>query len=344
MGPPFGIAGGVMADNTDDQNERRQRESGGGEDWSAAAYMHTRPLAVRADADLVSVCQSMAEHRLGQVLVVRADWAPSSPLDNPPEPLGIFTERDLIRAFAAHQASLLKMTVSDLMTSPVVTVPPDEDIQDVADLMTLMRIRRLPVVSQGHTLGILTRGRVMDAQSHRISLMQRENAALEERVVHDPLTGLANRVLYDKVLDRELAKAVDRGGGVAVLMIDIDHFKRVNDTYGHAVGDVVLRQLAKVMRATLRRADLPARVGGEEFAVVLPMYGHIDPAVAAEKLRSAVEHEVFGDPGEPLRITISIGCAIAKNGESPTHLMAEADKALYQAKGNGRNRVVMAPQ
>jgi diguanylate cyclase (GGDEF)-like protein len=331
-----------MSTSDDNGAERRRRESGGGEDWSAGAYMHTRPMAVAEDAPILGVCQVMAQSRLGQMLIVPSGWAPASPLDSPPEPLGIFTERDLIRAFAQHQAGVLGMKVGELMTSPVVTVGPEEDIQDVADLMTLMRVRRLPVVKGGRTVGMLTRGRVMDAQSRRLALMERENAALEERVVHDPLTGLANRVLFEKVLDREMAKAAERGGVVAVLMVDIDHFKRVNDTHGHAVGDVVLRQLAGVMRATLRRADLPARLGGEEFGVVLPMSGRVEPLEAAEKLRLAVEREVFGEAGEALRITISIGCAIAKPGQGISRLVAEADKALYKAKGDGRNRVVMA--
>jgi diguanylate cyclase (GGDEF)-like protein len=322
--------------------ERRNRESGGGEDWSAAAYMHTRPLAVAEDASVLSVCQRMAEGRLGQVLVVGKGWAPASAMDNPPAPTGVFTERDLIRAFAQHQEKVLGMQVGQLMTSPVVTVEPDEDIQDIADLMTLMRIRRLPVVKEGKTLGILTRGRIMDAQSRRIALMERENAALEERVVHDPLTGLANRVLFERVLDRELAKAEDRGGGVAVLMVDIDFFKRVNDSHGHAVGDIVLRQLAEILRQTLRRADLPARLGGEEFGIVLSMQGAMQPEIAGEKLRQAVERGIFGDPADPLRVTISVGCAVAHRGEDQAHIVAMADKALYEAKGSGRNRVVLA--
>jgi len=329
----------MMADNNED--ERRLPPSGGGEDWSAAAFMQTRPLAVTETESVLTVCERMAEGRIGQVVVVPKDWHPVSRLDQPPEPLGIFTERDLIRAFAEHQGRVLTMTVGEVMTSPVVTVPPDEDILDVADLMTLMRIRRLPVVKNGLTIGILTRGRVMDAQSRRLAEMQRENAVLAERVVHDPLTGLANRVLFDRVLNRELHKARERGGAVSVLEIDIDHFKRVNDTYGHPVGDIVLRQLADVLRATLRRADLPARVGGEEFAVVLTQ-GEAAPQAVAEKLRQAVEREVFGEPGEPLRITISLGCASAGKLDEPADVVKKADVALYEAKAKGRNRVVVA--
>jgi diguanylate cyclase (GGDEF)-like protein len=304
--------------------------------------MYVRPLAVPEDVPILDVCERMAAGRIGQVVVVPRGWKAASPLDEPPAPVGIFTERDLIRAFAQHRAKVLEMKVGELMSSPVVTVPPEEDIQDVADLMTLMRIRRLPVVQDGRTVGMLTRGRVMEAQSRRLALMERENADLAERVVHDPLTGLANRVLFERVLDRELAKAWERGGGVGVLMLDIDHFKRVNDTYGHPIGDLVLRQLADVLRATLRRADLPARVGGEEFAVVLPMYGRIEPFSAAEKLRQAVELASFGDPSEPFHITVSIGCAVGRSGETPAQLVAAADKALYRAKESGRNKVVAA--
>ena len=320
--------------------ERRQLP-GTSEDWTAGAFMLTRPLAVPEGASVLTVCEQMAEGRIGQVVVVPGDWRPTSPLDAPPEPVGIFTERDLIRAIAEHQGRVLGMRVDQLMTSPVVTVGPEEDILDVADMMTLMRIRRLPVVEGGRTVGILTRGRVMDAQSRRIAEMTRENKVLQARVVHDPLTGLANRVLFNRVLDRELAKAGERGGAVCVLELDIDHFKRVNDTYGHPVGDVVLRQLADVLRAGLRRADLPARVGGEEFAVVLTQ-GEAHPSDVAEKLRLAVEHATFGEAEEPLRITVSVGCAVAQRHEGPEELFKRADLALYEAKRLGRNRVETA--
>jgi len=222
-----------------------------------------------------------------------------------------------------------------------VSVGPAEDILDVADLMTLMRVRRLPVVQDGRTVGMLTRGRVMDAQSRRLAVMTKENKVLQERVVHDPLTGLANRTLFDRVLDRELFRVKERGGAVCVLELDIDHFKRVNDTYGHPMGDRVLRQLADLLHVGLRRADLPARVGGEEFAVVLTQ-GEAKPEVVAEKLRQSVERFAFGEGDEPLRVTISIGCAVARPGEPAEALFKRADLALYEAKHKGRNRVVVA--
>jgi diguanylate cyclase (GGDEF)-like protein len=304
--------------------------------------MQRRPLAVPEGESVLRVCESMAESRIGQVLVVDAAWRPVSQLDLPPEPKGIFTERDLIRAFAQHHGKVLEMTVGQVMTSPVVSVAPDEELAHVADLMTLMRIRRMPVVQDGKTVGLLTRGRVMEAQARRLAEVERENQVLEERVVHDPLTGLANRVLFDRVLARELHRARDKGQQVSVLMLDLDFFKKVNDTHGHAVGDIVLRQLADVLRHTLRRADLPARVGGEEFAVVLTQ-GDASPQVVAEKVRVAVEREAFGEASEPLRLTISIGCASWMEWmKEPADLVKAADQSLYKAKGSGRNKVVAA--
>ena len=310
--------------------------------WTVAKIMQPRPIAVPENETVLMVCETMASGRVGQVLVVDKDWRPRARLDLPPEPKGIFTERDLIRAFATHREDVLGMKVSEVMTTPVVTVGPDDDLQDVADMMMLMQIRRIPVVERQRTVGILTRGRVMEAQAERMKQVEKERSALEERVVHDPLTGLANRVLFEKVLGRELKRVLEAGGSVAVLMLDIDHFKKVNDTYGHPVGDIVLRQLAKVMRDTLRRADLPARLGGEEFGVVLS-HAEGEPKEAAEKLRLAVEQTLFGDPSEPLRVTVSIGVATAAGAEADAGVLVKrADSALYEAKSKGRNRVVLA--
>jgi diguanylate cyclase (GGDEF)-like protein len=316
-------------------------EEAEGADWTVAAFMVVRPLAVSESESVLKVCERMAQERIGQVLVVHDGWKPGSGLDLAPEPLGIFTERDLIRAFVQHKDAVLGMRVGDLMTAPVVTVGPEQDIVDAADLMLLMRIRRLPVVKDGSTVGLLTHERVMEVQSRRQADMARQNKVLRERVVHDPLTGLANRVLFERVLGRELAGVRERSGAVSVLELDIDHFKDVNDTHGHPVGDAVLGQLAAVLRDTLRRADLAARVGGEEFAVVLSRGGD-RPEIAGEKLRAAVERAVFGEPGKPLKITVSVGCAEAKPEESPLDLFKRADQALYEAKNSGRNRVVAA--
>ncbi len=308
-------------------------------EYTVRSLMTQNPLAVPETSTVLQVCETMAQSRLGQVIVVEKDWRPRARFDLPPEPLGIFTERDLIRAFATHHENVLGMKVGDVMTSPVMTLPPDDDIQHAADLMILMRIRRIPVVEKGKTVGILTRGKVMEAQARRLAKVERENQVLEDRVVHDPLTGLANRVLFWEVLRRETEKARAKGGSVCVLMLDIDYFKKVNDTYGHPVGDLVLRQFSNILRDSLRRADLPARVGGEEFGVVL-LGGMDDAKQVAEKIRKNIESDAFGENDDTFRLTVSIGVAAWDIKE--THLepvVKAADEALYRAKQAGRNRV-----
>ncbi len=311
-------------------------------DFSVASVMLRHPVACREDQSVLSVCETMAQGRIGQVLVVDKHWRPASPDESPPEPKGIFTERDLIRAFSTHRDKVLSMTVGEVMTAPVVTVAPQEDINHASDLMMLMRIRRIPVVEHGRIVGLITRGRVMEVQAGRLAKVQKENEVLEERVVHDPLTGLANRVLFEEVLKREIIRAASRHGAtVSLLMLDLDFFKKVNDTHGHPVGDIVLKQLADVMRKTLRRADLVARLGGEEFGVVL-VQPEAAPAAVAEKIRDAVQNEDFGEPDQRLRMTISIGCVTWSEAiGSYQHLIKLADEALYAAKSLGRNQVAV---
>ena len=123
------------------------------------------------------------------------------------------------------------------------------------------------------------------------------------------------------------------------MMIDIDFFKKVNDTYGHASGDEVLRTVASVIKAQLRESDIPARYGGEEFAVLLP-YTHIDEAkIVGERLRKAVEETTVQLDDLTINVTISMGLAEFTQEETGEELFARADKALYEAKDGGRNRV-----
>src|SRR5580692_3211037 len=117
-------------------------------DLSVSQVMQRQPVAFPENETVLSVCESMAQGRIGQVLVVDKNWRPRSKLELPPEPKGIFTERDLIRAFVAHRGEVLGMSVGELMTSPVVTVGPEDPLQHAADLMILMRIRRIPVVEK----------------------------------------------------------------------------------------------------------------------------------------------------------------------------------------------------
>ena len=148
----------------------------------------------------------------------------------------------------------------------------------------------------------------------------------------DPLTGLPNR----RRLEEELAR---RGRKISLMAVDIDHFKRVNDIHGHAAGDKVLRIAAQAIRAAMRDSDIPARVGGEEFAVLLPDADINIARDAAERLRRTFAQTFFGEGVGQL--TISIGVAAMQRGESPEECLVRADTCLYAAKRNGRDRIVV---
>lgn len=169
---------------------------------------------------------------------------------------------------------------------------------------------------------------------------------LEHQSIRDSLTNLFNRRFMEIALDRELRRAVRHEKALAVLMLDLDHFKLLNDTYGHEAGDVVLREIAGVMRQAVRSEDTVCRYGGEEFVAILPELGPEEALSRAESIRHLVSELRIYHRGESLReVTISIGVAVYPyNGESPEQLLSVADRALYEAKHLGRNRVVLAEQ
>lgn len=164
---------------------------------------------------------------------------------------------------------------------------------------------------------------------------------LAEQIGSDPLTGCMNRRALESRLRGDLRHARRRGSTVAVAAIDLDHFKEINDSKGHPVGDVVLQQLAGIFKSTARDTDAVARFGGDEFVIVLPDTGWQGALTFAERLRRRVDDYTFGPPGTPMSITISIGVALGRGSDpiSSEMLLKEADNALYKAKTAGRNRV-----
>jgi diguanylate cyclase (GGDEF)-like protein len=186
---------------------------------------------------------------------------------------------------------------------------------------------------------------VRDAQ-HRRALAE-ANRNLHRLATLDPLTGIANRRSVKAHTDRLWRDAAVDKGQVAVIMADIDHFKRLNDTFGHAAGDACIRQVADAMVASTRRGlDLVSRYGGEEFMVVLTDAPDETTMLIAERIRSAVEALEIEAPGVPtgvLAVTLSLGVAMAKDGVGAELLGNRADDALYEAKRRGRNRVCRWP-
>lgn len=169
-----------------------------------------------------------------------------------------------------------------------------------------------------------------------ISDRKRLESALEHLANHDALTELANRVVFERELDRAAGRMERHGGRVAVLLIDVDHFKSVNDTFGHAAGDALLVTVARRLRSTVRSADLAARLGGDEFAVVASGQSAAEFDILAERLCAALSEPLEG-PGYVIKPSVSIGVAVANSASAVgEEIVARADRALYAAKRDGR--------
>ena len=231
-------------------------------------------------------------------------------------------------------------------------------VQEAADLDSLKQ------VLESHLEGLLG---TMDEHQQQRDLRERETAArlkgLAERVANmeqeaqgyrehlevqrqkaliDPLTGLPNRAAWGERLDYEVNTWHQRGNNLSLAMLDLDHFKRINDGYGHLAGDRVLKIIANVLRKHLRPTDFIARFGGEEFVLLMPDSSLTDALAVGEVLRAAIEACPFHFKGEPVTITMSMGVAQFQPGERSDLALKRADAALYRAKAAGRNQVQAA--
>lgn len=172
--------------------------------------------------------------------------------------------------------------------------------------------------------------------------LQNANERLREMATKDGLTGLNNHRFFQEALDREISGAVRYRNPLSLILLDIDHFKKINDTYGHQTGDLVLKEISAVMADTVRDADIVARYGGEEFAAILPETDIQGAAILAERLRRVVEKTTIQCDGQTIQVTISLGATTLtpRTGiENKTLFIGAADKALYHSKSTGRNRI-----
>lgn len=179
--------------------------------------------------------------------------------------------------------------------------------------------------------------RIVELQKALVDANQR----LQRLSVTDPLTSVKNRRFLEQELERTFAHARRYQRPLSAVMVDVDFFKRVNDTWGHQVGDDVLRAVGALLRKISRRVDTVARYGGEEFVILLPEIQLFDALSFAEKIRSSIASAEIHSEGRPLRVTVSVGVASFPQTpvRSADELIAAADRALYRAKQNGRNRV-----
>lgn len=175
--------------------------------------------------------------------------------------------------------------------------------------------------------------------------LETANKQLAQQSRTDRLTGLNNRGFWEDCLKHEYNRYMRYGNKCSMVMFDIDHFKEVNDTYGHQVGDEVLREVSKILKNNMRSTDIAGRYGGEEFGVILLDNSATDALVFSERLREAVQATTIKANGKNINITISLGIAeFSEDMDSHTQLIEKADKALYQSKNNGRNRLSIYPE
>ena len=213
----------------------------------------------------------------------------------------------------------------------------------------LLSIRLNGISAAGIGVGlalILWRSNMMALRQGRMIEMQRKeledkNRQLEILATHDPLTKLYNRMQFMKTIENEINRSRRTGKEACVILLDIDHFKLVNDSYGHPAGDAVLEKVAEIISGLLRETDVPARFGGEEFTILLPETSLAGGVVVAEKIINGIGEYTFTCNEEKFKISASIGVALLDtDGDKPFDTTYQkVDRALYEAKRKGRNRV-----
>lgn len=206
--------------------------------------------------------------------------------------------------------------------------------------------RRLIELNQSYERAVRQLEALLAQKDELSERLRRANGELARLATTDTLTGLATRRALDEVMGRELEVARSSGGALSLIVLDVDHFKQVNDAYGHATGDAALKTVAELVTTQSAEGTFSARYGGEEFVLVLPGRDISYARTIAEKLRNALSERTTPSPAGPLKVTASFGVAGVlrpASSDTPEGLFARADAALYEAKRTGRNRVCCAP-
>jgi len=266
--------------------------------------------------------------------------------------VGIVTATDIALALAKRNS--LDTPISDVMTSPVVSLDEHATLKEALDFIQTKHFRRIVVAARNGTfIGIITKQDLVYATYNRWvdivmkhseeivelnDILKQKNNQLEKIAFIDTLTGIYNRGLVSEWVEGEKKRiARYKLKPFSIFMADIDHFKNVNDTYGHLVGDRVLKELAEIIKKNLRTTDFVARWGGEEFLALMPMTTMSEAIVVCEKINLIVAKHSFDEVGQ---VTISIGVSQYGDDELFDTTLCRADEALYEAKHNGRNCVM----
>jgi diguanylate cyclase len=214
-------------------------------------------------------------------------------------------------------------------------------LSDVIDSLSADMLQIRDAMKHGHEELVQARSHVQEAE-HRILTLERELEEVSSLVREDQLTGALNRRGMDEAFDREISRATRAAASLSVALMDIDHFKKLNDTLGHQVGDQALVHLSRVVKKLLRPTDVLARYGGEEFLILLPNTDAGEGQQVMQRVQRDLTKEYFMHDNQKVLITFSAGVAEMRSGESRDRLIDRADAAMYWAKASGRNRVELA--
>jgi diguanylate cyclase (GGDEF)-like protein len=235
------------------------------------------------------------------------------------------------------RAAEAEKVMAELDAHSALTVPIFAHNRAMGSLQFFSKAENAFTEEDGHLLWVMVR------IAENLLSREQDNRGLMQLAFTDHLTGLRTRGYFDQQLDNEIKRSARKNEQFVLLMLDIDHFKTFNDTYGHPVGDQVLRRISRVLIQDMREVDTVARYGGEEFAIILPETDAKEGLAAAQRLRKAVEEVVLKVPadGNSQKLSISIGMAVfGVDSRRKRELLEFADAALYMAKRQGRNRVV----
>jgi len=279
---------------------------------------HGSVWTIHPHQTLREAARAMTAHNVGALAVT----------DNDEDLVGIISERDLSRAIGEHEGDVGGKPVSKMMTRYLITCTTDDDIGDVLARMKSNRIRHIPVVEGQHLFGMFS-----------IRELSRAYDMVRIQADTDSLTGLPNRRCFVETLSREVSRCTRYGRVLSLAMIDIDHFKQVNDKYGHDAGDKVLETFAGLFVDQFRNVDWVGRLGGEEFAAVFPETDLDGARVACERLLQKIRATEVQVGAHHICATVSIGLTqLHSPNTTATDLLKRADQLLYKAKTAGRNR------
>jgi len=274
-------------------------------------------------------------------------------INNENQPLGIFTTKDFLTVI--HNNADINLPIKKYMSAPLQTLPSSVKIYEALEFIKVKHFKRIVVTNDfGKITGVITQTELlrlinnkwMELIKDRGTELSRINeklmkkaSMLEESASTDFLTKLYNRRKFDSLIEYEIEQIKRyKHGNLCIILLDIDNFKAVNDTYGHDTGDEILKEIGKIIKISSRNSDVASRWGGEEFAVSLSHTNIEEALLVAQKMRISIEHYKFEND---LSITCSFGISQFRTTDTYQSLFKRADKALYEAKNTGKNKVVL---